>query len=260
LNSQPPRTYTRLAAAIVIAAVVIAGGIVATAYLGMSSAVTQTTTITKTKTSYLVNVPRMARTTSSTLGLEFTLSINSTVFQSGRAVNITASIFNIRASQNNVTDISDWALPVLQDFSTQPAQCPSYVSFQIFQGYYTESNISSAKSPLQLSPVGLAPACVNLAGAGYFLFQLSSNHASILVSKPPPTFTTLPMWTSRVIAGNFSTKCCANVSSITSIPVSPSSAPPFHPGTYTIVAGDEWGDVALLYFVVTATSTVQQST
>ena len=161
---------------------------------------------------------------------------------------------------NNVSEASDWALPVLQNFSTQPSPCPSYVSVQIFQGHYTESNASSAKTPLQMSPLGLSPACFNLAGAGFWLFQPLSNRASILVSEPPPTIATYRLQWSLFVAGNFSTKSYANLSSITTIPVPPSSAPPFRPGTYTIVAGDEWVDFALLYFIVTTTPIVQQGT
>ncbi len=53
-----PRDFTRLAIAIVIASVVIGGGIVASSYLGASRTVTETTTsiLTQTRTSQLYQV------------------------------------------------------------------------------------------------------------------------------------------------------------------------------------------------------------
>jgi hypothetical protein len=190
-----------------------------------------------------------AENTSSTIALELKLSVNSTVIQSGEVLNISVSILNTLPKVNNVTGASDWALPVLQNFSTQPTPCPSYVSFQISNGYYTESNVSFATSPLQLSPPGLAIPCI-LLQRSFYLFQPSSNMAEFLVSTPPPTYFMVPMGISQLVRGSFQTRCCTNLSTITMIPVPPSSVPPFPYGVYTLVAGDEWGQLVLLHFAV----------
>jgi hypothetical protein len=50
MNNQPPRNYSRIAAAIIIAAVVVAGGVVAATYVGTSSTVTLVTTTTVFRT------------------------------------------------------------------------------------------------------------------------------------------------------------------------------------------------------------------
>lgn len=190
-----------------------------------------------------------AQTTNSTLGLKLLLTLNSTVLQSGQVLNISISIHNPLPNVNNVSGASDWALPVLQDFSTQPVPCPFYVSFQIFNGYYTESNASTARSPLQLSPSGLAISCLALQRS-YYLFQPLDDDAEFLVSTPPPSYLTLPMGTSRLVRGSFSAACCTSFGAITMIPVPPSSVLPFSVGVYTIAAGDEWGQLVLLHFAV----------
>lgn len=198
----------------------------------------------------LSSLKTSTQTTNSTLGLEFALSINSTEMRPGEVLNITDSISNILPKVNDVSGASNWALQTLQNFSSEPFPCPSYASFQIFQGHYTSANISSA-GPLQLYPSGIGfPSCP-LLQRPYFLFQPSSNLASVFLSPQPNFNITFRMGGPSYIRGNYSAGQCVNISAIGQVPIPPTSTPPFSSGVYTIAAGDEWGQLAILYFVVT---------
>ncbi len=198
----------------------------------------------------LSSLKTSTQTTNSTLGLEFALSINSTEMRPGEVLNITDSISNIFPKVNDVSGASNWALHTLQIFSSEPFPCPSYDSFQIFQGFYTSGNISFAK-PLELYPPGLGLPSCPLLQRPYFLFQPSSNLASVFLAPQPNFNITFRMGGPSYIRGNYSTGLCVNISSIGQVPVPPSSTTPFSSGVYTIAAGDEWGQLAILYFVVT---------
>jgi hypothetical protein len=182
-------------------------------------------------------------TTNSTLGLKFTLTVNTTTVQSGQGINISSSIYNVRSAENNVTGASEWALSNLNNYTSQPVPCPSYAYFQIFQGYFTQSNISSAKDPLQLSPPGLGLPCTG-GKFSYYVLQPQSNLARSLAGTPPPTYITLPMGFSRSINETYNSPTNANTVSTS----------PLHPSVYTIAGGDEWGQLVILYFTVASSS------
>ncbi len=81
MNAQPQRNYTRLAAAIVVASVVIAASISVSSYFGTARTITQTVTITPTQTSSVSSsscyyyIPEAVPCST---GFNFTLSVNYT--------------------------------------------------------------------------------------------------------------------------------------------------------------------------------------
>ena len=158
------------------------------------------------------------------------------------------SIYNTLSTVNNVTGASDWAFSSLTNTTSFP--CPSYVYYQVFQGYYVQSNISSAGSPLQVSPVYKFLSCPQFIWS-YYLFQPSSDQAlipnghsetnsSIIYQKTTTGLTAL-------LTGNYTEMYNASIFTMNgALP-----PPPFPPGTYTLVAGDQWGQLVILHFVVT---------
>jgi len=178
------------------------------------------------------NSSKIATVTNSTNGLSFTLSLNSTNLMQGQAINITAYVTNDRSTFNNLT----WAGPG-GSWSEgwfigwgMIDSCNSFANAQVFQGYYTQSNISSLQSgtELQLAKPLIPPMeCPFIPGAWYTYFPFQPHE-----SKVGYQYST---------QGDYGK---ANQSS--------STLQLFNPGVYTVAAGDEWGQMVILHFVVSA--------
>lgn len=232
------KSNTKFIVAGVIAIVVILVGVEVYATSGISSGSTSQTITNTTAT----------EVTNSTLGIEFSLSINSTSIVSGQAINVSYSITNTKNTSNNVSGESRWALPSLFSFAYSLFPCPRWDTFVVYSGYYSTSNVSGV-TPIRLYPSFEGyPSCPNW-NFSNFLFQPQSSVVSL--SNPFP--------------GSFNTD---ENYSLTGYYISQSSVRtalnpppnPFPPGHYTIVAGDEWGQMAILHFdVAQGTSTTTAS-
>ena len=162
-----------------------------------SSSTSMTTAIFATKTS---------ETTNSTLGLKLVLSVNATLLQSGQAVNVTASIFNTLPTENNVSGANDWAIPSLASDASFP--CPTYLYYQVYQGWYSRANISeSGIMPLQVAPVYQYLSCP-IFQRSYYLFQPYSDIASVpvgyFVTNSSVVYQPTEMAVSSSLVGNYS--------------------------------------------------------
>jgi hypothetical protein len=175
------------------------------------------------------------------------LSLNTTTIQSGQAINVTASIFNTLSTINNVTGANDWAIPSLPSASSFP--CPTYLEYQVYQGWYSSEIISQSGLPLQVTPVFQFLSCIILRWS-YYVFQAYSDTAyipSVISALNSSTmYQDTQMRVSSSLTGNYSD--VYNASIFTQNGALP--PPPFRPGVYTIVAGDEWGQIVLQHFVV----------
>jgi DNA-binding transcriptional ArsR family regulator len=210
--------------------------------------ITSTTTVNQTtRVTSTVMITQAEQATQDALGLILLLSLNATQISSGHAINITASIFNALPSVNNVTGTSDWAIPGLQNdyLPTGSNVPPHYVSVQVSQGYYTQSNVSSA-NPLKISPEGFSGPLFGVIRNNYYLFQPSSNEAlfPLSVIATEHSYLALPMGVSALLPGYYP---LGNSSSESS---SGHALLPFPAGVYTVAAGDEWGDISILHFQV----------
>ncbi len=224
--------------------------------MGNSISIGKTTTSTVTQTQIITTYANLSNstqteTTNTTFGLELLLTLNSTIIQDGGAINVTVTISNTLPHANNVSGENKWAIPSLTSSASFP--CQNYVYYQVFQGIYSESNISSAANPLQVSPVYQSLSCIILQRP-YYVFQPLSDQASIPVgqytSNSSTFYQTTFMRISEPLIGNYSS--VYNASVFTQAGTLP--PPPFHPGNYTIIAGDEWGQLVLLHFTVTNNS------
>jgi hypothetical protein len=169
----------------------------------------------------------------STNGLFLGMSLNTTTLSPGQGVDITVAELNLLDQFNNISVADAWALKGLAT-----GGCPSlYYPFGIavLQGIYTSANLSQAV-PLRIFPVVACPMIVMYI-TGY-LFQPMSDNATVL-----PGTGEVTMATAVSASGTYSTTG-NKLNQLT----------PFTPGTYTVVAGDEWGSVAFAYFVVVASS------
>jgi hypothetical protein len=166
-------------------------------------------------------------------GLLVRLELNSTRIVSGATVEINVSDYNTSPMWLNLSKESAW---VLGGLST--GGCPSFYypfGIAVFQGMYTSANVSQAV-PLRIFPVIPCPLIVRYI-AGY-LFQPMSDTATVL-----PGTGEFPMATGISVSGTYYTPG-SQLNGLT----------PFTPGTYTVAAGDEWGNLAFAYFVVVASS------
>lgn len=205
---------------------------------------TTTSTISTTTSVVLNNYPASATTANSSLGLQLDAYVNSTSIQYGQAVQVTVEIFNQLTRTNNVTGASDWKLNSLVNSTTwvQGLVCFTPANFVVFQGYYDSGNLSTARSPLQLySPLIIAPICLNSNFTAY-LFQPYSSVANVSLTSPPNYNYSINMQSSSPILSY-----CNKPPSAEGLCLAG-----FTPGTYTIVAGDEWGQLVVLHFVVSA--------
>lgn len=207
------QALSSIALVFMIAVVVIAG---ASIYL-LSSSSSQRESLASMQTS--------AQTVNSTLGLELSLSINSTSLVYGGGINITVKLQNVL---NKVITLyypsSDWARPFL------PGNiCFEIYDFQVYSGYYAANNISSAKGDQALPVFGPLFGCHP--ESGDLVIQPLSDKATGSAYDAPLAF---------------------------SYPVNeyytnPGPSPPLTPfpvGICTIVAADAWGQIVLLHFTV----------
>jgi hypothetical protein len=172
-------------------------------------------------------------TNQSAEGLLVRLELNISRIVSGASVGIDVSDYNPSPMVLNFSKESAWAL---NDLST--GGCPSlYYPFGIavFQGKYTSANVSQAV-PLRIFPVVPCPMLVRYI-TGY-QFQPMSDNATVL-----PGTGEVPMATEVSVSGTYYVPG-SQLNGLT----------PFAPGTYTVVGGDEWGNLAFAYFVVVGSS------
>jgi predicted secreted protein len=167
----------------------------------------------------------------STVRLVIRLELNSSRIASGSMVGISVSDYNPSPMELNLSRDSAWAFDGLSI-----GACPSlYYPFGIavLQGKYTSSNVSQG-TPLRIFPLVPCPMIVRLITA--YIFQPMSDNATVL-----PGTGEVPMATEIPVGGTYNGG-------------QQKGSLPFTPGAYTVVAGDEWGDLAFAYFVVATPS------
>ena len=166
------------------------------------------------------------------LGIRLTVSLNASTIQVGGSVNYTASVFNTRHSVNNVSSASNWAIPGLIMTATGPTDSP--IAYAVMPGHYVSGNISKAPS------IDYGICCTTvMGGITVYSFRPISDIASVIGSCNPNPCFTRPVSTWRPF-DSYPSGVGAEVQWVK-----------FTAGVCTVVAEDEWGDVALVSFTVT---------
>jgi hypothetical protein len=166
-------------------------------------------------------------------GLELSLTLNTTDVSSGQGIAATVDEANSGTAPINVSASSNWPI---QGLAIGPCGSLNYpVGLSVFRGNYDAANVSSAKA-LQIYRTGISACPMILAGIGSFEFQASSDNATIFGGCQPASGGCL----SETINSTVSFNGYWNGSALTSFPS----------GVYTVVAGDEWGGIAILHFTV----------
>jgi len=171
--------------------------------------------------------------------LRFELFLNSTSFKSGNGVMIGTGLFNVESQYNNISSAADWPPKTLILNALVNCGVENYpLGLAIILGRYTSNNISSASSLYLWNPTVPNNGCPPFSAHTYFyVFNPRSDLALpsglLQNSLPEPMdaiFEVNGYWT----GSGFNTGVFHY----------------FGPGTYTLLAGDEWGDILFLYFTV----------
>jgi len=169
-------------------------------------------------------------------GLEVVLSISGSKLTYGETINITVGEYNTLTTANNVSVARGWADPNLASGPCVGAIYPP-IGIAVFKGNYDTQDINSAQ-PLQIIQPGTVLCPALYYDTTYYTFHPSSN----LVTEPVQN---VHMNFSYPIHGYWSEttaqmmKSGGNPSLVT-----------FPLGSYTVAAGDKWGDLTILHFTV----------
>jgi len=181
-----------------------------------------------------VRANNTASDSNSGLGIRLDLSVNSTSLKPGDKITITISESNLRLVLNEVRAASAWKL---QGLSLGPCGTVNRpIGFAIFKGNYTRENLS-AKHPLQLYQPGAYFCPMILSRINSYVFEPLSNLADVEGFK-------LQIEDQTQVAGAW----CEPILPFPGL----ATFHPFSPGVYTVVGGDEWGDLIVLHFTVSS--------
>jgi hypothetical protein len=183
--------------------------------------VTSTATSTATETSVFSSGVLVPRSSTSTLdpatGLSLVLNLST---NSNGQVVVTAYEFNTLNRINNVSYGSSW--PNASLFQWTPTNCyqPGMEGYEVLQGNYGSNNFTAGQA-LWLQPENLQQCGVETqtTGNSSYIFQ--------------------PLSIRDILSGAY-----------VGYWIGGETYTPFTTGTYTLLAGDQWGQVAILHFIV----------
>jgi len=231
MAEREPRSRATLAASIIL--VVVIGAAVGFVLLSSPSRTNSTSPSTSESTSQ-TSGSSSTETTNSSLNLRLDLLFS----QSGPTVNISADDSNLMAAPNNVTAANAWpfSASALNPYNSCGAHAPT--GFAVLQGYYGSGNYTGGQ-PLTLYNTTNYQLCTTTSPPAYYVFAPSSTNASAC--------------TSFGCGYSYSTKVAY---SGTGYWTGSGPTASFHhfDGTYTIIAGDEWGNLVIQHFQVESSS------
>jgi hypothetical protein len=194
-----------------------------------------------------------------TNGLIIQLAMNSsTLFENqlfaneSRAVLIVVSLYNTLPTENNLSSAQSWPISNLL-----AGPCSTYkpLGIAVMKGFYTSANISAGQ-PLHLFEQSSCPAYFP---AAYYIFGPASDYVR-MISKPDASLlkasnSSFTTQTSNPLGDMMSViplggSCCRQIPGPQNCTCFVTTTVPFAVGTYTVVGGDEWGDLAILHFFV----------
>ena len=176
-------------------------------------------------------LPQSASIKDTPLGLNLSVAMNTTLLQSGQGIEIIISEANILNTTNTINASTHWQFSPL---SLGPCGTYNYpMGLAICQGYYTSANISTAES-LELYGAEVCPMYILFIAS--YTFQPLSNMASINSPNPGSSIA----MNSTVAASGYWAVNLEGQREFSN----------FSPGIYTVVGGDEWGQLVILHFLV----------
>jgi hypothetical protein len=267
--------------AVFVSALVLLAAVGTGFYLSQTVLTSRTGTSPSTE-SMQTGIVSSTEVTNASLGLRLSLSVNATVIPSEEEIGINASLVNTRTTPNNLTASDGWALEGLTsggcNYGNATNKLFSPVGLDVFRGTYGMNNISSAGQPIDWWALVECPADGVSVGTQYLPLENitsysllpgndSGTYAGYYVastSSPPPVCSggvcvSSPNVTRTYAKGVFPTRMdyqdsisAANRTGLGDYNALGSSLP----ASYTLVAGDEWGQLTLLHFQVVASNKI----
>jgi hypothetical protein len=219
-------------------------------------------TQTVTSSSTLFSTPFQVSYLNQTTGLMLQLSLNVTTIDEISQNNWTSilvliSEYNTRPVANNVTAENDWQLQGLS-----LGQCQNGpIGLGILPGFYSLGNISGAGKLLSLFPPVYCPSVTfPPVFSPFYVFAPESEDAEVqggyayqynYSGNRTSTFTDIT-YDLESIGSSFvlNSYCCREIMGGQNCSCYTYGYIPFETGTYTIVGGDEWGDLVLSHITV----------
>jgi hypothetical protein len=171
------------------------------------------------------------------LGIQLVLSVSPGEGQGTPSFEVNATVRNALSRQNNVTGVNDY-----NGVQVNPLCNTGPVTFEVLQGYYTTANFT-AGTVLSIHGVQNMMCIVPASALSYYVFQPNSDVFSgpLQQEQVGPQNGTVGM----------TTRSATTADSLLDIyPGGLASPEPFPAGTYTVVAADNWGQLAAVHFVV----------
>lgn len=199
----------------------------------------------------------------STNGLRLTVSSNASELTVGQHLNVSLSIVNTISKVNMVKPSNDWLMHGVPVALWPPCYFGLPVQVAVLQGDHNSQDIQAATN------VAFNYVCMEAVTVDRVIFQPNSDQVNLTgvysVNQSNQTLGPFHMSLSFTTGGYWNLQ---NLSSELNIPILGEQYPPrqpayipFSPGEYTVAVGDEWGQVALLHFMVqpSSKSSVTQS-
>ena len=167
-------------------------------------------------------------TTDKSLGISLALSVTPQSGPSGTTFQINATVLNSLARVNNVTGVNDY-----RGVEGNPVCNFAPVAFEVLQGSYTASNFASGTA-------------VNIHGVQNYMCLIGASDLKSYAFQP----------NSDVFSGTADGGAPITRAAHASVDVSHqwskdlTSSGPLAPGVYTVVAADNWGQLAVVHFTV----------
>ena len=219
--------------------------------------------------------------TNASLGLRLSLSVNATVIPSEDVIEINASVVNTRTTAINLTASDDWAAQGLTEGACNCGNATNKlfdpVGLDVFRGDYGMDNLSSAGQPINWWPLAECPVDGVQVGTQYLPLENITSYSLLpgndsgtfagyylaSTSSPPPVCSggicTYSANVTRTYAkGVFPTRMGfeQTINAANGTEGFYSSLGSSLPSNYTLVAGDEWGQLTLIHFQVVASNSI----
>ena len=202
-------------------------------------------------------------------GIELNVEINSTKLAEGQRLNLSIALLNTLPAPNNITTSNDdWTMHGFPVAIWPPCSLNLPVEFDILAGNYYYGQIQAMNPTYENAT---AYACADSYSVQYVAFQAESDHVNLTGLVGVNNHFHSRMVGSYDLATNFTVSgywwypiTSADQGDLnTPVPgsapaqftfqypeVSPTDYMSFKSGTYTLVVGDEWGQMILLHFTV----------
>jgi len=174
-------------------------------------------------------------------GLSLDLNVSA---QSNGTVTVTLDERNTLTTMDNVTAQDLWPISPTRQLGFLCGAGGFPIGYAIFSGDYDRNDLASG-TPLNIDAPGLIPYCPGITPTPYYDFGPSSDAAAIHATIIDFSENKITASVSGAFAGTWTEEY--------SFPWSPGHFPvftPFAAGAYTVVGVDEWGQAAILHFVV----------